>query len=173
MVFPALNEILFPPVTGWFLAAKIFFILFDLGVVAFIVYVWITTVYLKRLWIYDFVEFFKYRAYTARFIDKDWNKIKKRLLKKDEAEYKIALIDADLLVNDVLARAGFDGKTLADKLESQRAQVFTNLGAMVDADQLYQRIVRDPAAGLDYPQAKEAILAFEQGLKDMSAFTDK
>jgi hypothetical protein len=173
MEFSDLDKILFPPVAGWFLAAKIFFILFDLGVVAFIVYVWVTTIYLKRLWVYDFVEFFTYRAYTARFIDKDWNKIKKRLLTKKEAEFKLAVIDADLLVNDVLFRAGFEGKTLADKLESQKAQLFSNLGAMVDADQLYQRIVRDPKAELDYPAAKAAILAFEQGLKDMAAFTDK
>ena len=40
MDLTTLEKIIFPPVTGAFLAAKIFFIIINVGVVAFIVYVW-------------------------------------------------------------------------------------------------------------------------------------
>ena len=105
MDFDQLNIILFPPIVGWLLALKIFLILFCLGVFSFMVYVWWTTVYLRRVFIWDLKEFFTYRSYLTRIIDKDWIKIKKRLLKKKESEYKLAIIEADLLVNDVLGRA--------------------------------------------------------------------
>ena|GEM_PF-530329 len=172
MDISAIEKIIFPPETGSLLAAKIFFILFNFGVMAFIVYVWATTVYLKRVWIIDFVEFFTYRSFTSRVIDKDWIKIKKRLLTKNEVEFKLAVIDADLLVNDVLARAGFEGKTLADKL-GNRPDSFFDIEAMKEADRAYQNIVNDKNFSLDYPQAKKIILAFEQGLKDVSAFREK
>ena len=135
-------------------------------------YVWKTTFYMKRVFIFDLIEFFTYRSFTTRVIDRDWIKIKKRLLKKKESEYKMAVIEADLLVNDVLTRANFEGRVLSEKLE-KRAADFSDIDAMVAADQLYQDIVNDPSYNLDYESTKAAILAFEQGLKDVSAFVEK
>jgi hypothetical protein len=172
MDFTTLEKIIFPPVTGAFLAAKIFFIIIDVGVVAFIIYVWSTTIYLKRLWMWDFKEFFTYHAFNSRIIDKDWIKIKRRLLTKRELEFKIAIVDADLLVNDVLSRTYFEGKTLADKLEI-KPEAFTNFEEMKEADDLYQSIISDSKVKVEYPQAKSAILAFEQTLKDVLAFREK
>jgi hypothetical protein len=172
MDFEQLNKLLFPPITGSLLAAKIFFILFCLGVFSFMIYVWWTTVYMRRIWIWDFKEFFTYRAFMTRNIDKEWLKIKKRLLNKKESEYKLAVIEADLLVNDVLTRTYFEGRILSEKLE-KRPGAFSDIDAMRQADQLYQDIVNDPGYSLDYESAKAAILAFEQGLKDNAAFTDK
>ncbi len=167
-----LNKLLFPPMTGWLLAAKIFLILFCLGVFSFMVYVWWVTIYMRRIWIWDVKEFFTYRSYMTRIIDKDWTKIKKRLLLGKESEYKLAIIEADLLVNDVLTRANFEGRILSEKLE-KRGESFSDIEAMKAADQLYQDIVNDPSYKLDYESAKAAILAFEQGLRDVKAFQDK
>lgn len=135
------------------------------------IYVWWTTIYIRRLWFWDLKEFFTYRAFISRVIDKDWVKIKKRLLKKKESEYKLAIIEADLLVNDVLGRASFEGRVLSEKLE-KRPGSFSDIEAMRNADQLYQDIVNDPGYSLDYENAKIAILAFEQGLRDNGAFTN-
>lgn len=168
-----IEKILFPEMTGWLLAAKIFFILFDLGVVAFIVYVWVATVYLRRLWIFDFVEFLTFRPYGTRVIDKDWIKIKKRLLSKNDSEWKAAVVEAGRLVNDVLKRLTFEGKTLLDKLEKPRARMFSDLAAMTEAAGVYRRVAVDKSADLDYSEAKKTILTFEQGLKDVAAFTYK
>jgi len=166
-----IDRILFPPMTGWLLAAKIFFIMFDLGVIAFIAYVWITTSYIKRLFVWDLIEFFTYRAYTVRRIDKDWNNIKRRLLTRNETEFKLAVIEADLLVNEVLGRLGYAGKTLSEKLDLLRPGTFTSIDSIREADQVYQNLVNDPSYGLDYEQTKKVILIFEQGLKDVQAFT--
>ena len=167
------ETIFFPEMTGWLFAAKVFFILFDFGVIAFIVYVWATTIYLRRLYIWDVIEFFTFRGYNVRLIDKDWLKIKKRLLTKKEAEWKLAVVEADLLVDDVLGRLGFAGKNLAEKLESYKNDIFSDLDAMKEADCVYRKIVLDPKIILDYQEAKQSFLAFNQGLKDVMAFRDK
>lgn len=172
MDFGIIEKFIFPEMTGWLLALKIFLVLFDLGAIAFIIYVWATTIYLRRLFIWDLIEFFTYRAYNVRVIDKDWKKIKKRLLTGKEAEYKMAVIEADILVDDVLTRSNYAGKNLAEKLEI-RPDAFSDIAAMKEADQTYQNLVYDPSYSLDYQRAKGTILAFEQGLKDVSAFLEK
>lgn len=172
MDYIAWEKMLMPPLVGWMLWAKIFFILFNLGVVVFMIYVWTTTIYVKRLFGWDLVEFFTFRAFTARHIDKDWVKIKKRLLKGMEAEYKLAVIEADILVNDVLARANYEGANLAEKLD-KKPGAFSDIDGMRAADQVYLDIVNDPSYSLEYPQAKGVIMAFERCLKDVSAFTEK
>jgi len=161
-----------PELDGWLLWVKIFLILFNLGVLAFMIYIWVTTIYMRRLFVIDLIEFFTYRSYTSRRIDGDWNKIKKRLLTGKEAEFKLAVIEADDLVNDVLGRLNFDGKTLSEKLE-KKPGAFSDIDALKSADQVYSDLVNDPSYSLEYPRAKEVILAFEQGLRDVSAFTDK
>ena len=86
---------------------------------------------------------------------------------------RMAMIEADLLVKDVLFRIGYPGKDLAEQLESPKADVFSDIDAMKEADRLYRQIVRDPKIPLDYQTAKTAILSFEQGLKDARAFRNK
>jgi hypothetical protein len=167
------DEIFFPEMTGWLLAAKIFFILFNFGVIAFIIYVWATTIYLRRLFIWDLVEFFTFRAYNVKLIDKEWRRIKKRLITQRPVEMKLAIVEAAALMNDVLARQGYGGKNLSDKLANSREDVFSDLDMLKEADRLYRRLVKNPAIQLDYQAAKSAILSFEQGFKDISAFRDK
>ncbi len=159
--------------TGALLAAKIFFVLFNLGVIAFIVYVWTATVYLRRLYIIDIIEFFTFRAYGTRLIDNDWIAIKKMLLTQSGPDLRRAVIAADRLVDDVLRRLAFEGKDLAEKLEKPRAEMFSDLDAMKEADLVYQKIIADRQYAPDYQEAKKTILAFEQGLKDVAAFKDK
>ena len=76
------------------------------------------------------------------------------------------------MVNDVLARANFEGANLAEKLD-KKPGAFSDIDAVREADQVYQDIVNDPSYNLEYPQAKSVILAFEKCLKDVSAFTEK
>jgi len=168
------EKILFPEMTGWLLGAKIFFILFNLGVIAFIIYVWASTIYLRRLFIWDLVEFFTFRAFNVKLIDKEWRRIKKRLITQKSVEMKLAVIEADVLMNDVLSRQGYSGKNLYRQAGwSPRRMTFSDLPMLKEADRLYRQLVENPAVPLDYQTAKTAILSFEQGLKDVSAFRDK
>jgi hypothetical protein len=172
MDYGGLEKVLFPEFTGWLLWVKIFLILFNLGVIAFILYVWATTIYIRRLFLWDVWEFLTFRPFFVRRIESDWNKIKRRLLTKNEAEFKLSVIEADLLVDDVLRRLNFEGKNLMEKLD-KKPDKFSNIDEMKAADRIYQDIVLDPGYSLEYEQAKAVILAFEQGLKDVSAFVEK
>jgi len=94
-------------------------------------------------------------------------------LTQNPAQMKLAVIEADLLVKDVLFRIGYPGKDLTEQLESSKADVFSDIDAMKEADRLYRQIVQNPKITLDYQTAKAVILSFEQGLKDVRAFRNK
>jgi hypothetical protein len=165
-----LDAILFPPMTGWLLAAKIFFILISVSIIAFIIFVWITTPWLKRLILWDIKEFFTFRPYQIRKIDKDWMKILQRLESDLETEYKLSVIEADLLLNDVMKRLGYEGKTLSEKLDKVKPGVFADPQSIRSADQIYQNLIYDTSYELARAQAKKAVAIFEKALSDLDAF---
>jgi hypothetical protein len=165
-----IDAILFPPMVGWLLAAKIFFILVSVSIIIFIIYVWVTTPWLKRLIIWDWMEFFTFRPYIIKRIDKNWMKILQRLESELETEYKLSVIEADLLLNDVMKRLGYEGKNLSEKLERVKPEVFKELQLLKEADQIYQNLVYDTSYHLTQPEAKKIIAEFERALSELDAF---
>ncbi len=155
---------------GWLLAAKIFFILVSASIIIFIIYVWVTTPWLKRLIIWDWMEFFTFRPYIIKRIDKNWMKILQRLESELETEYKLSVIEADLLLNDVMKRLGYEGKNLSEKLERVKPEVFKELQLLKEADQIYQNLVYDTSYHLTQSDAKRIIAEFERALTELDAF---
>ncbi|HOX30091.1 MAG TPA: hypothetical protein P5080_03385 [Candidatus Paceibacterota bacterium] len=165
-----IDAILFPPIAGWFLAAKIFCILISVSIIIFIIYVWFTTPWLKRLVIWDLMEFFTFRPYVIKKIDKQWMKILQRLESELETEYKLSVIEADLLLNDVMKRLGNEGKNLNEKLERVKPGVFSQLQTLKEADQVYQNLVYDTSYHLTQSDAKRIVAEFERALSELEAF---
>ncbi len=152
------------------MAAKIFFILVSASIIIFIIYVWVTTPWLKRLIIWDWMEFFTFRPYIIKRIDKNWMKILQRLESELETEYKLSVIEADLLLNDVMKRLGYEGKNLSEKLERVKPEVFKELQLLKEADQIYQNLVYDTSYHLTQSDAKRIIAEFERALTELDAF---
>lgn len=165
-----IDAIFFPPVTGLFLAIKIFFILISVSIIAFIIYVWITTPWLKRLIVWDLMEFFTFRPYIIKKIDKKWMKILQRLESELETEYKLSVIEGDLLLNDVMKRLGYEGKDLAEKLGRVKPGVFSELENLKKSDQIYQNLIYDTSYHLTQSDAKRIIAEFERALTELDAF---
>jgi len=164
------NAILFPPDQGLYLFIKIFCILFSAGAVAFIIYVLVTKPYLQKVFLYDWVEFFKYNTYTFKPIGNDWNKIVRRVKTNIETEYKLAVIEADLLLNDVLSRLGYEGKTMDVRLGRVTKGTFSSIESILAADQVYQKLVQGEDYKLDYEETKRLVNIFRQALTELDAF---
>lgn len=163
------DKYLFPQDTGFYLFLKIFCILFDFSVVAFIIYVGTTKHYFQKLFIWDWVEFINYRSYYAKRVNRRWNKIIRRVKTKLETEFKLAVIEADILVSDSLYQAGHDGKTLRERLEKVYPGRISNVDDLLWADKFYQTLVNDPGIKLDYEQTKKIINIFKRSLLDLEA----
>ena len=100
-------------------------------------------------------------------IEKQWNKIKARLQEPAEAEWKVAVIEADMLVDDVLRRMEYPGDTMGDRLKSITKDQIRSLDSIWTAHKIRNRIVHDPDIRMQHRDARDAIAGFESFLKDV------
>ena len=159
-----------PTFSGGLLILKILFIIVALILLGFIIFVLAKTSWLKRIWIWDLVEFFSFRPYGVRKVVKDWAKITARLETGLESEHKLAVIEADSILNDILKRMGFGGEILGERLEKLTAATLPNLEQIWEAHKIRNNIVHDPDYRLTLDEARKVLGIYEQALRDLEAF---
>jgi len=161
-----INSINFTPIL---LVIKIIFLIitaiFAIGIIFFLA----TSSFLKISYLIDIAEFFTYRPYGVRKIVSDWNKIVRRLDSGLEAEYKLAVIEADSLLDDILKRMGFGGETLGERLEKLTVVSLANIEEVKEAHKTRNNIVHDPNYKLTLNEAKNLISIYEKALLDLQA----
>lgn len=99
--------------------------------------------------------------------DKKWQSILSRMRKGDEANMKLAIIEADKLFDSLLRQMGHDGKDMGERLEKLTAIQFSNLENIWLAHKVRNRIVHEPDYHLTHPEAERAIAAFEKAFKEL------
>ncbi|OIP76020.1 MAG: hypothetical protein AUK07_00405 [Parcubacteria group bacterium CG2_30_36_21] len=149
---------------------KIIFIIISIIFFAMIVYYALNTTYLRRLFIQDLEDASSWKDYGRSKIFKKWQKIKKRLKKDNEAEYKLALIEAGKILDDILKKMGYGEKSLSDKLRHLSSSHVSNLEELLKVNEICQNVIRDPDYKLNKEKAEEIINILEKSLKDLEAF---
>ena len=59
----------------------------------------------------DVADFFSWQAYGQRRMEKQWSRIRKRAESGAESDYKLAIIDADDFLTELLDNRGYEGET--------------------------------------------------------------
>lgn len=103
--------------------------------------------------------------------DNRWQEIKKHINSFVQAEWKLAVIEADKFVDDVLKTAGFAGESMGERLMLIKPDQIINLQYLWDAHKLRNLLVHDTNFHLTHQQALFAINAFESVLRELSALT--
>lgn len=161
--------IILPQFTGWLLVVRIIFILISLLFLGFIIFALIKTFWLKRLIIWDLQEFLTYRHFGLRKIEREWKKIKDRLETETESEWKLAVIEADKLMDGILKRMEFGGANLGERLENLTAVSLPNIEEVKEAHRIRNDIIYDPSYQLSLEEAKRIIAIYEKALTDLHA----
>ncbi len=150
--------------------SKIIFIVFSIIFLIGVIFFLIRSNWIKRLIVEDLVEIFTYRPYGVRKILKQWNKIISRLDTGLESEYKLAVIEADSMVDDILVRMGYPGETLGERLEKLTSAILPNIEQVREAHKIRNNVVHDPDYILTLDTAKKALSIYEQALNNLQAF---
>ena len=118
----------------------------------------------------DITEFLTYRPYGLKRLDKIWAKIGKRLETGSEAEYKLAIIEADALLNEVLERTGLKGETLGERLKQLTVKSLPNIENAWEAHKTRNNIVHDPDYRFNLDQARKTLAIYEKSLQNLQVF---
>jgi hypothetical protein len=148
---------------------RIIFIVVSLAMFGFIVWALIKTTWLRRYILWDAQEFLTYHPYGVKKLYKSWQKIKVRLESGLESEYKLAVMEADSLLDEVLKNLGIAGDTLGEKLEKVTEATLPNLSQLAEIRKVRNNIVHDPGYRLSLDEARSAIDVYEKSLTDLQA----
>jgi len=110
---------------------------------------------------------------SPRTFDQDkyrsrWMAIESRLKRDDENSYTVCILEADKLLDQSLRDRGLSGKTMAERMKQCQGK-WTNGNGVWAAHKLRNRIAHETDVKVDYDRARQALIAFKQGLKDMGA----
>ena len=97
-----------------------------------------------------------------------WKKIVKKTSSGQEADYKLAIVEADDFFNQVLLEKGFKGESFEELIQAAR-KVILNTEDITAAHNLRNSVVYDPDYKLDSEDAKKVLLDYEDAIKTISA----
>lgn len=159
-----------PPMEGWFLIAKIVFIVLSFLLFVFIIFGLLNTGWARLFIVQDMAEFMTFRPYGVRRIEKNWRRIRDRLNSGMETEYKLAISDADGLLDDILKRMGYAGGNLEERLGKLTEVSLPNIEEIKQSHQTRNTIIRDPDYRLSLDEARKTLDVYEKALRDLQAF---
>lgn len=102
-----------------------------------------------------------------RRLVKKWAEIEKKFKSQNESDLKLALIESDKMLDNLLERMGYHGKTMGERLEQIQSGQFPRLQEVWDAHKVRNSIVHDPDYKLSYEEAEKAMKTYEAVLKDL------
>jgi hypothetical protein len=117
----------------------------------------------------DLFEFLTYRPYGLRRIEKQWIKIMEKLETGKEAEYKLAVIEADSMLDNILEKMGYSGENLRDRLKHLTQATIPNLDTLLEAHKIRNNIVHDPDYRLSLEETKKVLAIYEKTFQDIRA----
>ncbi len=108
---------------------------------------------------------------TKRMYDAEWAQIKNYVNSQTASEWKLAVIEADKVVDDALKHAGFGGETMGERLMLIQPSEFPFLQDLWDAHKLRNFLVHDITATLAHDRAQHAVDIFEKTMRALQVLS--
>jgi len=96
-----------------------------------------------------------------------WQKILDRIKKGDEANLKLAVIEADSLLDDIFKRMGLPGKSMDERLGQITPAEIKSVDRIWEAHKIRDRIVNDSSTRISFEEAERAVGDIETALKEL------
>lgn len=96
-----------------------------------------------------------------------WGEITKLLDSPREADWKVAVLESDKLMDDALARSGFSGDTFGDRLSNIQPGTLLSLDGIWWAHKIRNRLAHETDYFLRYTEARQAVGYFEAALAEL------
>lgn len=136
---------------------KPIFWIFSLLLILWLIFFLAKTDWLKLRYLENIVQFFTFRPYGVKRLVNQWERISKKVDTGRETEYKLAVIEADSMVNEMLKKSGYSGKTFEEKVKSLSPAILKDKEKLLRAHKNRNQIVADPDFELDAEQTKKIL----------------
>ena len=103
--------------------------------------------------------------------DNRWAEIRRHVASFNEAEWKLAVIEADKFADDALRVGGYPGESRGERLMLIQPDQLLSLQTLWDAHKLRNLLVHDANYRLTHRQAVLAVEGFEVTLRELGALS--
>lgn len=111
----------------------------------------------------------KPRTLRRVVFEERWRAIQRKTSPASPDSLRMAIIEADALVNDVLGQLGFEGKHMADRLVNLNPDEYATLNSLWRAHRVRNDLVHTPGFFLSPEDAQKVLLDYEAFLKEIKA----
>jgi|GEM_PF-420126 len=117
--------------------------------------------------LYDLAQS-QYSATSAGDKSERWQKITQQVQTDDENQWKIAIMDADILLDEILSEQGFAGATVGEKLQDARtSKRLTTIESAAEAHGVRNKLAHTGGYQLSGREAKTTIAKFERFFNEL------
>jgi len=100
-------------------------------------------------------------------LDKEWESVMNKLEKDNESDYKLAIIEADQILDNMLIKKGINGEDMGERLKQVTNQQIPNLDSVWQAHKLRNRIAHESNIRVTKRQAEQAIEDYKRAVDDL------
>jgi len=97
-----------------------------------------------------------------------WLGIERQLMRDQESSYHLVILNADKLLDQALRQSGVRGQTMGERMKAAQA-TWSNANSVWTAHKIRNQIAHEPDVTVRYDDARRALSAYKQGLKDLGA----
>jgi len=153
------------------LFVKIIFLLFALFFLTIIIYFLKKTTWFEKIFLHDFMELITFSSFGLAKGREAFRKIMERLKSDNEDEAKLAIIEADDLLNETLNRIGYKKEeSLGEKLDEINLDTLPNLEEVIEVHKIRNDIIHYPAYRLNLEEARRILLVYEKAVQNIESF---
>lgn len=96
-----------------------------------------------------------------------WNHIREQVAGEDEHQWRVAILEADILLNELLDVLGYKGETMGDKLKAVPRAAFNSIDMAWEAHKARNRLAHEGSAySLSAREARRLIGFYEQVFRE-------
>src|SRR5665647_111943 len=86
-----------------------------------------------------------------------WETIYKRLDSENESEYKVAIIEADKMIDELIEKLGYGGENMAERLDNIPDEQLESINEIREAHQIRNRIIHEDDFVVDRDMAEDVM----------------
>jgi hypothetical protein len=164
-----LDFIIEPSFPSWFIIFKIL----SVGVTLFFLWLIYRGVFVSSYfnrgykWKWDDHRAFRGKKKKTSPGNRRWSSIKQKLDTGKEAEFKLAILEADTLLEETLTKMGYSQDTIEEKIKKVGPEVLSSIDTLITIRQIRNNIVSDPDYKINLDSAKKTIAVYEKAFKEI------
>ncbi len=101
-----------------------------------------------------------------------WKQIQKRFESEDQNNWKLAILEVDHILNEILKMSGYLGDSLNEKLEIITPVQLANIEDVKLAHRIKNKIDKDPTDEITRQETEEAIAIYKEAFKQLNLINE-